>query len=188
MAISFEDTVNKFRTPFGFTLANSIYGAEQDYTHNQWMKEWLAHIGFIMAWIILIVHSIYIGNSILYKVDNLIIFCQTVYFFTFAKLLVGNTLAQYYYGWFWMHMGFWPNYFKSTVPSQYEEREAPLSFKLSNLDGNFIRNAGFAVSLFLTFLVLWILISLVMYLVNKVFKKNELWYSRIAKNTLIAAT
>lgn len=27
VAISFEDSVNKFRTPFGFTLANSVYGA-----------------------------------------------------------------------------------------------------------------------------------------------------------------
>lgn len=84
-------------------------------------------------------------------------------------------------------MKFWPNYFKYTVPSQYEEREAPLSFKLATLDGNFIRNAGFAVSLFLTFLVAWVVVCGFMYLVNKVLKKHDLWYSRIAKNSLIAA-
>jgi hypothetical protein len=86
------------------------------------MKEWLAFIGYILSWIILVIHAIYVGNSILYKVDNLVIFCQTVYFFSFVKLLVGNALAQYYFGWSWMHMKFWPNYFKYTVPSQYEER------------------------------------------------------------------
>jgi len=74
-----------------------------------------------MSWVILLVHCIYVGNTILYKVDNLIIFTQTIYFFIFVKLLVGNTLSQYYYGWFWMHMGFFPNYFKYTVPVQYDE-------------------------------------------------------------------
>ena len=84
-------------------------------------------------------------------------------------------------------MGFWPNYFKGTIPSQYEEKDAPLSYKLSNLDGNFIRNAGFAISLFITFLALWLAITLIIYLINKVFKKNDIWYKRVAKNTLIAA-
>ncbi len=116
----------------------------------------------------------------------MIIFCQTIYFFTFVKLLVGNTLAQYYHGWRWMHMGFFANYF--SVPVQYDETEAPLSFKLATLDGNFIRNAGFAVSLFLTFLAAWTLICLSVYLVSKLSKKKDIWYSRIATNTLIAAT
>jgi hypothetical protein len=136
------------------------------------MKEWLAHIGYVMSWVILLVHCIYVGNTILYKVDNLIIFGQTIYLFTFVKLLVGNNLAQYYYGWFWMHMGFFPNYFKYTVPNQYDETNAPLPFKLATLDGNFIRNAGYAVSLFITFLVAWALLSLCAYLVNKILKRS----------------
>jgi hypothetical protein len=151
------------------------------------MKDWLAYVGYILSWVILVIHCLYIGNTILYKVDNLIIFCQTIYFFTFVKLLVGNTLAQYYYGWFYMHMGFWPNYFKSTVPNQYDELDSPLSFKLATLDGNFIRNAGFAVSIFMSFLVLWIVLCLFIFILHKFFKRLDIWYERIAKNTLIAA-
>jgi hypothetical protein len=62
-----------------------------------------------------------------------------------------------------------------------------VSFKLSTLDGNFIRNAGFAVSLFLTFLAGWIIINLIVFLLHKLLKKNDIWYTRVAKNTLIAA-
>jgi hypothetical protein len=86
------------------------------------MRDWLAFIGYVLAWIILLIHCIYIGNTILYKADNLIIFCQTIYYFSFVQLLVGNYLAQYYYGWSWMHMKFFPNYFAETIPSQYNER------------------------------------------------------------------
>ena len=125
-----------------------------------------------MSWIVLLVHAIYIGNTMLYKTDNLIIFCQTIYFFSFVNLLVGNHLAQYYYGWIYMHLGFWPNYFDGTIPNQYEEFESPLSYKLHNLDGNFIRNAGFAVGIFLTFLAVWVVVVLIVFIVSKCLRKN----------------
>jgi hypothetical protein len=106
----------------------------------------------------------------MYKMDNLIIFCQSIYFFTFVKLLVGNTLAQYYHGWLWMHLGFYVNYFEGTIPSQYEEYDAPISFKLNTLDGNLLRNTGFAFSLFLTFLLIYVIIALTLFLIKKITK------------------
>lgn len=87
-----------------------------------------------------------------------------------------------------MHMGFFPNYFKYTVPIQYDETQAPLPYKLATLDGNFIRNAGYAISLFITFLVAWTVLCLCVYLINKILRKSDIWYQGIAKNSLIAAT
>lgn len=86
-----------------------------------------------------------------------------------------------------MHMGFFPNYFKYTVPIQYDETDAPLPYKLATLDGNFIRNAGYAVSLFITFLVAWFVICLGAYLINKILKRKDAWYAGVAKSSMIAA-
>ena len=63
-----------------------------------------------------------------------------------------------------------------------------MSFKLATLDGNLIRNAGFAISLYLTFVFLWVIVCILVYLINKIFKKHDLWYLRVAKNAIIAAT
>lgn len=70
-----------------------------------------------MGPVIVILHCIYIGNGILYKMDNLIIFGQTIYYFSFVKLLTGKLLAQFYYGWIFTHIGFFPNFF--TTPNLY---------------------------------------------------------------------
>jgi len=43
--------------------------------------------------------------------DNLIIFTQSIYFFLFRNVLIGNSIAQYYYGWSWLHIDFYKNYF-----------------------------------------------------------------------------
>jgi len=57
----------------------------------------------------------------MYKVDNALILAQTIYFFTFAQLLVGKLLSQFYYGWIFAHFGFFPNFFTDTIPSRYIE-------------------------------------------------------------------
>lgn len=121
----------------------------------------------------------------MYKVDNLIILAQTFYFFQFANLLSGQPLSQYYYGWRWMHGGFFRNFWKYTIPSGYYEESAPESYKLTNLDANFIRNAGFSLSLFAVFLAGWLLISLTIWILSCCNKK-EPYYPRIIKQVLFA--
>ena len=80
------------------------------------MTHWLAYFGYIFSWFILLLHAVYIGNGLLYKVDNLLVLAQTYHFFQFVNLLVGNTLSQFYYGWRWMHGGYFRNFWKFTVP------------------------------------------------------------------------
>jgi hypothetical protein len=136
------------------------------------MTQWLAFIGYILSWVLLAVHSVYIGNNLMYKTDNIIIFTQSVYYFQFVNLLVGNNLSQFYYGWRWMHGGFFVNLFQYVIPSNYYEISAPLSYKLTNLDANFIRNAGFSISLLIVALMFWTLISLTTFVIHKYFNKS----------------
>jgi hypothetical protein len=75
------------------------------------MKTWLAIIGQIMSCVLIVMHAVFVGNDLLYKVDNALILAQTIYYFSFVKLLVGKLLAQFYYGWIFAHAGFFPNYF-----------------------------------------------------------------------------
>jgi hypothetical protein len=75
------------------------------------MKTWLAFIGEVMSIVIIVLHVVFIGNDLLYKVDNTLILAQTIYYFSFVQLLVGNVLAQFYYGWIFAHLGFFPNFF-----------------------------------------------------------------------------
>lgn len=81
------------------------------------MKTWLSIIGQIMGPVIIVMHCIYIGNDLIYKMDNLIILSQTLYYFSFVKILTGKLLAQFYYGWIFSHCGFFPNFF--TTPNLY---------------------------------------------------------------------
>jgi hypothetical protein len=81
------------------------------------MKTWLAIIGEIMSVVIIAMHCVFVGNQLLYKMDNLIILAETIYFFSFVKVLVGDLLAQFYYGWIFSHIGFFPNFF--STPSYY---------------------------------------------------------------------
>ena len=85
------------------------------------MRTWLAHIGYIMGIVLILLHAVFVGNDLLYKVDNALILAQTVYFFSFVQLLIGKLLAQFYYGWIYAHFGFFPNFFSSTIPSNYVE-------------------------------------------------------------------
>ena len=82
-------------------------------------KTWLAYIGYIMGLVLICLHVVYIGNDLLYKVDNSLILAQLVYFFSFAQLLAGKLLSQFYYGWIFAHFGFFPSFFSATIPSSY---------------------------------------------------------------------
>jgi hypothetical protein len=116
--------------------------------------------------------------------DNLIIFCQSIFFFLFNRIIVGNPIAQFYYGWSWAHLDFFPNYFEPEL--KYTEPTVT-PYALYNLDANFIRNAGSSISLLVTFLLIWSAVSIAIYIADTFFGRNELWYYRISKNSLIAA-
>ena len=150
------------------------------------MKTWLAYIGYIMSIVLICLHVVFIGNDLLYKVDNTLILAQSIYFFSFVQLLVGRLLAQFYYGWLFASFGFFPNFFKNTIPSNYVELEAPNSYKLATLDANIIRNAGWAFSLLLVFIGAYALITFFCWLLKSVCLKTEAWHPRIAINALIA--
>jgi hypothetical protein len=107
---------------------------------------------------------------LLYKMDNLIILCQTIYYFSFVKILVGKLLAQFYYGWVFSHLGFFKNFF--TTPDSYRENAAPISYKLATTDANFIRNAGYSLSFLIIFMGVLGILSLIVYLIAKVFHKK----------------
>lgn len=141
-------------------------------------------------------HAIYIGNYLLYKVDNLLIFVQCVWYFLFIKIFVGHTLAQYYWGFSWSHWEFFPNFFRQTIPNDYYEGYDSVnngeeylsnSYRLATGDANFIRNAGFSFSLLITFILGFIAVLILIWLLKKCCKKSELWYYKIAKQAMFAA-
>lgn len=150
------------------------------------MTHWLAYFGYIFSWMIILLHAIYIGNCLIYKVDNLLVLAQTYYYFQFVNLLVGNTLSQFYYGWRWSHGGFFRNFWINTIPGNYYELNAPEPYKLTNVDTNFIRNAGFSLSLFAVFLVAWAIISLLVFCIYKFCCRRDSFYPKIIKNSLFA--
>lgn len=149
------------------------------------MKTWLAYIGYIMGLTLILLHVVFIGNDLLYKVDNSIILAQTIYFFSFVQLLVGKLLAQFYYGWIFTHFGFFPNFFVDTIPSNYMELSAPNSYKLATLDANVVRNAGFAFSLLIVFIGAYGLIAICCWIATNLFHKPDVWHPKIATNSLI---
>lgn len=125
-----------------------------------------------MSWVLIVLHVVFIGNDLMYKVDNILILAQTFYYFSFVQLLVGKLLAQFYYGWIYSHGGFFPNFFNKYVPANYAELDAPNSFKLAVVDSNVIRNAGFSFSLLLIFIGSFIIIALFVYLISKICRKH----------------
>jgi hypothetical protein len=150
------------------------------------MKTWLAYIGYIMGLTIILLHVVFIGNDLIYKVDNTLILGQTIYFFSFVQLLVGKLLSQFYYGWIFTHFGFFPNFFASTIPSNYVELAAPNSFKLATLDVNIVRNAGFAMSLLIVFIGAYAFVTMMCWIIAHLFNKPDVWYPKIASNALVA--
>ena len=150
------------------------------------MNRWLAYLGYFFSIFIIILHAIYIGNNLIYKVDNLLILAQTYYFFQFIHILAGNYLSQFYYGWRWSHGGFFPNFFSGQIPTGYFEEGAPEAYKLISFDSNLVRNAGFSFSLFAVFLAAWLLLTFLVVIVYKCCSRKEICYPTIAKNSLIA--
>ena len=160
--LDLSDNINKLQGANNqLVFPNKVYGTLAGSDHPKFIKYWLAYIGYIMSIVILLLHFVFIGNELLYKVDNLLIFVQSVFYFSFAKNLVGRLVAQFYYGWFFSHAGFLPNLFSSVIPDYYAELAAPESYKLVNIDGNYFRNAGFSLA--------WVLIYLACCLVAVVF-------------------
>jgi hypothetical protein len=114
-----NDNLVKIASSNKITLSNSIYGLQAGQGHAAFRKTWLAYIGYIMGLVLICLHVVYIGNDLLYKVDNTLILAQSIYFFSFVKLLAGKLLSQFYYGWVFAHFGFFPNFFVNTIPPEY---------------------------------------------------------------------
>ena len=145
-----------------------MYGVSAETSFRSYLSQDYAWIGYIFSIAILLTHFIFIGNNYMYKMDNLIIFCQAIFYFLFIRLLSSKPVAQYYYGWGWLHLSFYPNYFISSLDSAASSA-AP--YALFNLDANFIRNAGSSISLFLAFLPIWLLASILCYVIDMKFKR-----------------
>lgn len=103
--------VQKLASSSDVALSNTVYGVSTGQSHNTFMKTWLAYIGYIMGPVLICLHAVFIGNDLLYKVDNTLILAQALYFFSFIQLLVGKLLSQFYYGWLFAQFGFFPNFF-----------------------------------------------------------------------------
>jgi hypothetical protein len=157
--LNFSKQISSLKSQDGLFYPNLVYGVSTNLSHPEFMKSWLAIIGYIMSCVLIVMHAVFIGNDLMYKMDNVIILAQTIYYFSFVRLLVGRLLAQFYYGWIFSHAGFFPNYFSATIPSDYRELAAPNSYKLATNDSNVIRNAGFSMSLLITFILAFIVIA-----------------------------
>ena len=167
-------------------LSNTIYGSNIEQSHPDFMKTWLAYIGYIMGITLILLHAVFIGNDLLYKMDNALILTQTIYYFSFVKLLVGKLLAQFYYGWIFAHFGFFPNIFQDHIASNYVENQAPNSYKLATMDANVIRNAGFSISLLLIFIGGYFFAIAFIRIALHLLQKPDIWHPTIAVNSFIA--
>lgn len=164
------------------TFPNQLYGSTTATARNEYMRTWLAYIGYVMAITILLLHWIYIGLGHLYKMDNLIIMTQGIFYFLFVKLLVGRLLTQFYWGWGWMHGIFLPNLLAPRIPEFYVEEDAPPSYKLVSMDGNYFRNAGFSlVWLLIFFAAFLICVFFVKVILHSLCRKIDIWYPETAR-------
>jgi hypothetical protein len=161
------------RSASGLYPANSVYGINYETSFRSYIKKWLAGVGYVLSILIILLQCIYVANGIMYKMDNIIIFTQSLFFFLFTQTLIANPLAQFYYGWSWMHLNFFPNYF--TPDLDLSEPTIP-PYALYNLDGNVIRNAGSTLSFLLTFFMAWGAISFGLYMLDTYYGRRELWY------------
>lgn len=162
-------------------LGSGVYGVKAQKNHLNYQTSWLAIVAYTLSLMTILLHTVYIGNYLLYKVDNLLIFVQACWYFLFVNLFVGKPLAQYYYGYSWSHFQFFPNYFNGTIPvgyyegfnpeSEYNDKYIPNSYRLGSGDVNFIRNAGFSFSLLITFIIAFFLVLLFIFLLKKICRK-----------------
>lgn len=119
VVLDLTKNIKQFSSNSGNRLSSSIYGVSLHENRLQNVHSWLAIIAFVLSLLLIILHSIYIGNQLLYKVDNYLIFAQSLFYFSFVHLLINSSIAQFYYGFLWSHFGFFPNYFKPTIPGGY---------------------------------------------------------------------
>lgn len=175
-----------FKSQNNLLFPNQVYGTTKSSTHVQFIQTWLAYIGYIMSIVIILLHVVFIGNELLYKVDNVLIFVQSIFYFSFVKNLAGRLLGQFYFGWSFAHARFLPNLFSSIIPDHYYEEKAPPSFKLINIDGNYFRNAGFSLAWSLIFIAIFIVATLLVWgLLYKKSGRREVWYPKVARQALV---
>lgn len=99
--------------------ANLFQGMSYGHSRPQTVwKKWAA-VGAVFSIILLLLHVIYLGNDIMYKVDNTLILAQTVFLGEFVWAVMPIQMAQFFWGWFFAHLGFIPNIFRNTIPTLY---------------------------------------------------------------------
>ncbi len=52
----------------------------------------------------------------MYKVDNTLIFVQTIYFFIYTKAITVPLMPSFYYGWSMSHFNFISNLLEKIIP------------------------------------------------------------------------
>jgi hypothetical protein len=187
MVLNFSQVVSSLANA-PVSLENPIYGSVKGLDHTVFMSTWLAYIGEIMSLTVIVLHMVFIGNKLLYKVDNLLIFIQTIFYFSFVDKLEGKLLSQFYYGWSFAHARFLPNLFWRIIPDGYTETAyVPTSYMLFNVDGNYFRNAGFSLVWLLIYISCWIVVTLFIWIIVSYYlRKKEAWHPEIALQALIA--
>jgi hypothetical protein len=93
-----------------------IYGIDLTNTRPQLVKKDLASVSGTLSIVLLILQVIYAGNDLMYKVDNAFIMAQTVYYFLYSKGVLDLGISQFFYGWIFAHLGFFPNLFENSIP------------------------------------------------------------------------
>jgi hypothetical protein len=163
--------------------SDTVYGVSADTSYRSYLSRDYAVIGYLFSLGILLTQCLFVGVNLMYKMDNLIIFSQGIFYFLFVRVLISNPVGQYYYGWHWMHLGWFPNYFSASVAGTASSA-AP--YALFNLDANFIRNAGSALSFFFTFCLAWGVVSLAVWLLDAKVHRAEIWFGHIFRNSFCA--
>lgn len=141
-----------------------------------------------MSITLIALHIVFIGNELQYKVDHILIMAQTIFYFSFVKNLVGKLLGQFYFGWSFAHGRFMPNLFNINeyIPIGYIENNAPLSFKLVNVDANYFRNAGFSLVWMCVLVSFFAFLAFILWAVSNLAGKKEMWSRTIAVQTITA--
>jgi hypothetical protein len=119
VVLDFSKNIKDIHSIDGNRLAASVYGVSSslDHIHNE--RTWLAIIAYVLALVLICLHAVYVGNELIYKVDNWLIFAQSLYYFSFVHLPINASIGQFYYGFYFAHFGFFPNYFAAAIPPNY---------------------------------------------------------------------
>jgi len=95
MIIDVTPTLRAMRSVDNLFPADSLYGVKYGDTRNNLIKHDLALFGYIYSIAALVLLVVYVGNDIMYKVDNLIILMQVIYFFLYVRAVIDIGLAQF---------------------------------------------------------------------------------------------